>query len=411
MVESQKQKISLELSKKLKKIDELASYCYSCGKCMVVCPTNLLGIFSPKDFIHNLVIRTNLDSFIDENKLFNCLTCDQCTIYCPMSAGIGKEGVDIAEIIQSLREYGYSQGLIENELKITQTHDDLMQCYPVFQSNSTQNTNKIDYLKDDSSLKITDKGEIAYFIGSTSLFDDIFYSWNIRYKDIPRSVIAILNESEIIPVVLNEKSSGHDNFWIGDVDTAKKLAEYNINIYKNAGVKTIIIEDAEAYRMWKFDYPKLVKNFDFKIIHFTEFIIENNILNKLIPKYKINTKVTYHDPCRMGRLGGNIYDPPREILKNISGVELIEMQNIKDDSKCCGVSNFKNCNSDTKRLRENRINEAIETGAEYLITTCPKCITHFSCFINEVDDEGNLQDSKIQVMDLATFIGKITQII
>ncbi|MHA1729151.1 MAG: (Fe-S)-binding protein [Promethearchaeota archaeon] len=405
--------IPAELSKKLTKVNEMASFCYSCGKCLVVCPTNLLGIFSPKNFIHNLVTdgQKDIDGFIKDNNIFNCLTCEQCSIYCPMSTGFGGDGVIIAEIVQSLREYGFKYGLIDNELAQTQTHDGIMQLYPSIQSDSVEKTNNIDYIINDHSLKITENGEVAYFIGCASVMEDIFYNFDIKYKDIPRGVISILNEGGIIPVVLEEKSSGHDNYWIGDVGTAKKLAEYNIEIYKNAGVKTIVVEDAEAFHMWKFIYPKLVDKFDFKIKHFTEFIEEKNLLKIIETDFPESPKITYHDPCRLGRLGGKVYDPPRNVLKSVPQVELIEMKNIRDDSNCCGVATFKGCNSDTKQLRENRINEALETGAEYLITTCPKCITHFTCFLSETDDDGNEkpEKSKLKVMDLAAFIAKFTR--
>jgi len=89
---------------------------------------------------------------------------------------------------------------------------------------------------------------------------------------------------------------------------------------------------------------------------------------------------------------------------------LIEMENIKDDANCCGVSAFTNCNEFTHVLRKNRINEAANTGAEYLIVSCPKCLTHFNCYINEeisLNSEHNELRNKIKVEDLASFIGKL----
>jgi Fe-S oxidoreductase len=118
--------------------------------------------------------------------------------------------------------------------------------------------------------------------------------------------------------------------------------------------------------------------------------------------------VTYHDSCRLGRLGGKLYDPPRQLIKMIPGVELIEMENIKDDANCCGVVGFMNCNEHSRLLRQNRIKEAINTGAEYLIVPCPKCLTHFKCYLNEPNPDENHEESKdkIEVLDLASFIGK-----
>ncbi len=111
-------------------------------------------------------------------------------------------------------------------------------------------------------------------------------------------------------------------------------------------------------------------------------------------------KITYHDPCRLGRLS-NVYDAPRDILNNLSNVELIEMINIRQDANCCGVSAYISCSNYSKLLQGQRINEAIDTGAEYLIVTCPKCLTHFNCYLQEN------RDLKLKVMDLVSFLGMI----
>ena len=175
----------------------------------------------------------------------------------------------------------------------------------------------------------------------------------------------------------------------GLLDDFQEHVKKVYSFLKERGVKRIITINPICGGIFKKFYPDVLETFDIEVKHFSEFIIENNLLSTLEQKLQINAKVTFHDPCRMGRLGGHLYEPPREILNKLSGVELVEMKNIKDNSNCCGVSSFKNCNSNTKQLRANRINEALETGAEYLITTCPKCMTHFSCYVNEVDNEGN----------------------
>jgi Fe-S oxidoreductase len=108
-------------------------------------------------------------------------------------------------------------------------------------------------------------------------------------------------------------------------------------------------------------------------------------------------------------MGGHVYDPPREVIKQIPGVKLVEMENIKEDAQCCGVSSFSNCNEYTRILRQKRIQEAIDTGAEYLLVSCPKCLSHFNCYLQEPTLEENQKElkNKIKIMDLSTFIGTI----
>jgi len=236
---------------------------------------------------------------------------------------------------------------------------------------------------------------------------DNFRSYNATdYLTIPTTVIGILNQNEIIPVVLaDEKCCGHDIIWEGDTESFEKLARYNVKLFKDAGVKTIVFSCPEGYYTWNNDYRKLFgksDEFDFELYHISEYIINEKLLEDFSFPNLGEVKVTYHDPCRLGRMS-DVYDAPREVLKQIPGINLLEMENNKVDADCCGVSAYISCNQNSKKLQESRIKQAIETGADYLITTCPKCLTHLNCYLNENKELKN----KIQVIDLLTFIGKM----
>ncbi|MCK4383140.1 MAG: FAD-dependent oxidoreductase, partial [Candidatus Lokiarchaeota archaeon] len=226
------------------------------------------------------------------------------------------------------------------------------------------------------------------------------------YLTIPKSVIGILNQNEIVPVVLaDEKCCGHDIIWQGDTESFEKLARYNIKLFKDAGVKTIVFSCPEGYYTWNNEYRKLFKksdDFDFELYHISEYIMKEKLLEDVSFPNLGEVKVTYHDPCRLGRMS-KVYDAPREVLKQIPGIKLFEMENNKVDADCCGVSAYISCNQNSKLLQESRIKQAIKTGADYLITTCPKCLTHLNCYLNENKELKN----KIQVIDLLTFVGKM----
>ena len=228
----------------------------------------------------------------------------------------------------------------------------------------------------------------------------------LDFLKIPRVVIGLLNQKEIVPVVLsNEKCCGHDSLWQGDTDTFEKLARHNVQLFNDAGVKTLILSCAEGYHTWKYEYPKLFKGtdeFNFEIYHVTEYILKEHLIDDV--KFPISEKirVTYHDACRLGRLS-NVYDAPREVLNKIPFIELIEMESNKKDALCCGVSAYISCNEYSREIQATRIKEAIDTGAEYLIVSCPKCLAHFNCYLNEEKELKN----KIKVVDLTSFIGKL----
>ena len=116
---------------------------------------------------------------------------------------------------------------------------------------------------------------------------------------------------------------------------------------------------------------------------------------------KINADVTYHDPCRLGRHMG-VYDAPRKAL-TANGATIKEMEHSKENSMCCGVSSFMNCNEQTKALRIARMDEAQATGAKTLITTCSKCLAHFNCLKNEKDATKKYD---LDVVDLSVFLAR-----
>ncbi|MFX1394650.1 MAG: (Fe-S)-binding protein [Promethearchaeota archaeon] len=411
MTESKEKKVrkkenNIISSEKFKKIVAGANYCYSCNRCVNVCPLSSVDLFYPRNLIMDLTFLP-LEETLQNNNIWKCLTCGQCNIYCPMTQE--NVGVRIPELILELRKSIMKDEPELEKIALCETHDEVFPLISRIMADEQLQPNKLEFLK-GSTLKTRKSGKIAYFIGCIPLMGDIFYKLDINYISIPKTIISLLNEAEIAPVVLNEKCCGHDILWgKGDINTFKKLAEFNVKLYKDAGVKTIILGCAEGYRTWKFDYPKIIEDFDFEVLHFSEFLLKENIFEKIRFPQESKIKITYHDACRLGRLGGKLYDAPREILKKIPGIELIEMENIKDDANCCGVSAFMGCNESTRILRQNRIKEAIDTGAEYLIVPCPKCLTHFNCYLTEpsLDEEREKLNERIKIIDLASFIGKI----
>jgi Fe-S oxidoreductase len=317
-------------------------------------------------------------------------------------------GVKIPELILELRKFAIDSESEIDKIAQCQTHDGAFSLVSKIMIDNPNPPNKLGFLE-GTGLKTSNAGDTAYFVGCQPLMEDIIYNFDINYTNAAKTIIGLLNEVGIAPVVLNEKCCGHDILWgKGDIETFKKLAEYNVKLYREAGVKTILVSCAEGYRTWKYDYPKIIKDLDFEVLFFAEYILREKILDKLRFPQEHETIVTYHDACRLGRLGGKIYDAPRELIKSIPGVKLVEMESIKDDANCCGVSAFSCCNEYTHLLRQKRIEEATNTGAKYLIVPCPKCLTHFTCYLTEPSLNATHKDlkNKLKIIDLATFIGE-----
>ncbi|MCK5559679.1 MAG: (Fe-S)-binding protein, partial [Thermoplasmata archaeon] len=207
---------------------------------------------------------------------------------------------------------------------------------------------------------------------------------------------------------------GHDALWTGDVETFKKLALLNIENIKKVGVKTVIATCPEGYYTLKYEYPKyfgstegIWEDAGIRIMHITEFIADKLKTGELkLEEPGPGTsgdgvlKVTYHDPCRLGRFAG-IYEAPREIINAIPGVELVEMERNRHLSLCCGVSAWTNCDSISKQIRAAKLSSAKATEADKLLTSCPKCQIHLTCYTANEYVEPKIN---IEIEDIIVFL-------
>jgi Fe-S oxidoreductase len=215
-----------------------------------------------------------------------------------------------------------------------------------------------------------------------------------------------MNLVGVEPVVLaDERCCGHDQLWNGDVDTFRALAERNIEQIKASGAKTVVTSCAECARALKLDYREFLGATGFEVVHITEFLAERlaDVESELQER---ELTVTYQDPCRLGRQLG-VFDAPRQILGKLPGLRLNEMARSGRDAICCGTSCWSQCGSVSKQNQLARLESASRTGAEVLVTACPKCKIHFRC--TQSESEGK---PALQVLDVATvvagFLGKET---
>jgi len=272
-------------------------------------------------------------------------------------------------------------------------------------SNSDIKQKRLDWL---DGCRTSQKSEVLYFVGCAPYFEPIFEDIEVSPISIARNSIRVLNALGIEPMVLpNERCCGHDLLWTGDVETFKKLAQLNVEMIKESGAKKIVFSCPEGYRTFKIDYPQYVK-LDCEVVHLTELLVQDLSKLSLHPRAKqggsnLGAKiVTYQDPCRLGRHLG-IYELPRQIIKAIPGIELVEMEHSCEESICCGTSVWTNCSSCSKEIRVERLSEAKATGAELMITACPKCQIHFKCAMVDKGAEKG-PDVKMEVMDLVNLV-------
>ncbi len=360
--------------------------CYDCGKCTATCPIPRAGgDYSPR----RQVLGTNLDhrqDILNNGTLYTCLTCSLCDARCP--AGVG-----FTQLIQNLRELAYHDG-VEPECP----HGGALQSAMRMMAKGGTQQDRLGWLTGD--LK-TDpkKGEVFYWTGCTMYYDAFFTDFDVHTLDGTKAAIKLLNKVGIKPVVSpDERCCGHDLLWNGDRENFEKLAKYNVKLVEDSGAKTLVVSCAECLRTWKIDYAPYYTSPPPRIMHITEYLLENK--DKLKPSDVEALKVTYQDPCRLGRHLG-IYDAPRELLALLPNVELVEMMHSRRSATCCAGGPWSSCDRYAKKIQVDRLKEARDTEAEVMLTSCPKCQVHFRC---AMQDTNLKKDIEIKMRDLVELL-------
>lgn len=372
-----------------KLIQETNAYsCIECGKCTGACPVaRYSSTFSPRQILTGSIHNSHPDAFRKAD-LWSCLTCKRCDEVCPSD-------IKYIDFIHLIRQF---QG-IENR-EGTCSHGGILESISKIMMAPDLKQQRLDGL--NGNLQISQNSEYLYFMGCLPYFEVLFEDINVEAMKIARNTIKILNYFDIKPQVLSdEKCCGHDSYWNGDIQTFHKLGLANIDQINKAKVKKIITSCPECYRTLKIDYPKNFGRQEYEVFHISEFLSEIIADKKPVLKSEPQ-KVTFQDPCRLGR-HMNIYEQPRETLRSISGVDLVEMGHHHKRSICCGVTGWMNCSQVSKQIQANRLGEAKVTGADILVTACAKCQIHFNCALN---DQNLGKEMPFQIKDLTEVVGE-----
>jgi Fe-S oxidoreductase len=187
----------------------------------------------------------------------------------------------------------------------------------------------------------------------------------------------------------------------GNEDLFKRLARENIKVFIDHGVKKILTTSPHCYHTFRNEYPEFKVTFE--VFHMSQYLFKLMEEGRLEVRREYKKKVTYHDPCYLGRHNG-IYDEPREVLKKIPGLELVEMANSREDSLCCGMGGGRVWMETARgeRFSDLRLQQALDVGAEVLVTSCPYCITQFE------DSKSLLKEGEsLEIKDISEIIREV----
>ena len=220
------------------------------------------------------------------------------------------------------------------------------------------------------------RSDTVYWVGAAPFLAAAFPSFRPTALDSARAAIRLLNRLGIRPLVLaRERSSGHDLLWTGDREAFERLAAANLQALRESGATTVVVSSPEDCYTLKVSYAELPGRQPLEIRHLSEVVAER------VSELRFREwphRVSYHDPCRLGR-GLGVYEAPRAVLEAIPGLELVEMERSRELAPCCGTSCWIQCTRYSKAMQRRRLEEAAAAGAEALVTTCWECALHFRC--------------------------------
>ena len=363
---------------------DAVKFCYQCGKCDTVCPWNRVRKFSMRKLIREATFGV---SEIEKEEIWRCTTCGKCPQRCPRDV---KQIDDMISLRRMATGYGVFPAAVKPYRAVSSGLTG--QGNPFNEDRKT----RADWAEGLNVKTFAEGMDVLYF-------PCCYCSYDPRLKKVAQATVRILQKAGVDFGILGSKENccGESIRRTGNEEVFKKLAKENIKTFVDNGVKKILVSSPHCYHTFKNEYPDFKVNFE--VIHVSQYL--SGLVNegKLQITKEYGKKITYHDPCYLGRHNG-VYDEPRGVLKKIPGLELNEMPESREDSLCCGMGGGRIWAETEKheRFSNLRVEQAIELGAEEVVTSCPYCITALEdsrLVMNHADD--------IQIKDITEILQEV----
>jgi Fe-S oxidoreductase len=380
------------------KFEEIVHRCFRCGYCKFTadyadfnCPSyRKFGFETYSPGGRMWLIRGWLNQEIKNSErfqdiLFSCATCANCVEHCVFTFS-----EDLVNIFIAAREELINQGIIpppvRDYLKNIRTHGN-----PYKEPASERAA-----WAEGSAVETYDGQPYLFYVGCVGSYDE-------RGKKIARSVADLLLKGGLSFGILGPKEpcDGNEVRALGEAGLWGYMAEQNIALFKELGIKKVIVLDPHAYNTFRQDYPKV--GGELEPYHYTQ-ILAPLIQEGKIPLKEYKATVTYHDPCYLGRHNEE-YEAPRKILSAVPGIQLTEMDQNRENAFCCGGGGG-NFFTDILGGGEDspsriRVRKALDTGAQIIAVACPQCAK----MLDDAVKAENL-DERLEVLDVSEIVGR-----
>ncbi len=379
--------------------------CTECGRCQSACPAwNTEKPLSPKLLI--MALRDNMfasatpllggegdmsalvPNVIDPDVLWACTTCGACVEECPVD-------IEHIDAIVDMRRY---QVLMESEFPseaglMLRNVENQGDPWGLGQGKRTEWTQALDFEIPVITGTIPDDIEYLYWVGCAGALDE-------RARKGAQATARMLHRAGVTFAILGPKESctGDPVRRLGNEYLYQEQSRLNISTLDEAGVKKIIATCPHCFNTIKNEYPSLGGNYE--VIHHAQLLEHLVQSGKLTPGSGYSGKVTYHDPCYLGR-HNRIINEPRTVLSAMPGVEQVEMRRCKERGFCCGAGGARMWLEENigKRVNMERMDEALGTGADVVSTACPYCMIMLD---DAVRAHG--KEEEVRILDLSQLV-------
>ena len=326
-----------------------------------------------------------VNDFITPDELWACTSCNACVYECPVSI----EHLD--SIIEMRRNLVLMESNFPQELNTV--FKNLETNFSPWAFNHQDRAAWAEGM-DIKTLAEDKDGEVLFWVGCAGSYDS-------RYQKVTKAFANIMKEAGVNFRILGteEKCNGDTARRLGNEYLAQMMMQENIETLNGYNVKKVVTGCPHCFNSLKNEYPQFGGNFE--VQHHTEMIEELIDSGKIeLKDESINSKTTFHDSCYLGRYN-NIYDSPRNPLKSVKGLELVEMDRNKDKGFCCGAGGGRMFLEETvgTRININRTEEALRTGADTIASACPFCMTMMSDGVKSFEKQ-----DEISVKDIAEIV-------
>lgn len=348
--------------------------CVQCGKCTGCCPVSLKSPLHTRRLVYETMVLRDRKLVFDDKGLWDCTTCTACETRCPKS-------VSPVNLVRGMR------GVIIEAGRVPATIRDALESVFKYKNPWGRFQNKRSEWAEGLDLKDITKGERAEllcYIGCTPAYDP-------RIQTVAKALVSVLRDAKVdFGFMGNEEMCcGNEVLRMGEEGLFELLVEDNLALFEKYDIGHIVTISPHCYNTFKNEYTGLSNNTETQ--HYTQYLAELLDAGAFELTKALKKKVIYHDPCFLGRQN-SVFEPPRKLLEAIPGVDILEFYRSRTTSLCCegGGGRMWVEAAPGDKLAEQRVEAAIENGAELIATACPFCITNLEDAVKTTGNEGKI---------------------